>query len=104
MQLHNMDGNSWYPIGEEVMFMGRLNRFTANRGSLEERLRVSEEWMQWNFAAARWVKSVHSDAVERLVFPLNPEKRAEKKMHWLQNSFVGSLEEVNLPMFGRKSE
>jgi hypothetical protein len=97
-----MDGNSFYPLGEEVVFSGRLNRFTSNRVSKEERLQAGKEWMEFNFAATRWVRKVHAAIIRRLLFKKFPARRARPKEYWLPTGYVADIDDQGIPIFLRK--
>ncbi|WP_172294001.1 hypothetical protein [Pseudoruegeria sp. HB172150] len=100
--LHTMDGNCWYPLGEEVMFSGRLNRHTSNRATVEERLNISSEWMEWNLEATRAVRDFHGNVLTELILKKFPDKKAQKKMYWLPQSHVAAISSTYVPIVARK--
>ena len=63
--IHKMNGNSFYPLGEEVMFMGMMNRH-AKRDDTLQAMELFDEWMQWNLLANGWLSKTHVEFVVQL--------------------------------------
>lgn len=104
LYLHDMGGNSFYPMGEEVMFIGRMNRRGANLESKEDKNALLGKWMDWNLDANDWLNEVHSNMVNELIFKQDSEVFAKKKAYWIPMNFVGNQEDNMMPVFLRKKE
>jgi hypothetical protein len=100
--IHKEGGNSFFPLGEELMFAARVNRYGDHITSKEERMKLLGEWMDWNLGASRWIDRVHAEFAKKLVFDRFPDKFAQEKMWWLPPEFVGTTTEVTVPIFLRK--
>lgn len=103
MFMHEMDGNSFYPMGEEVMFIARLNRFGANLTSKEEKGKLLDTWMSWNLDANDWVRETHVEVFKNIVEKQFPNRIAREKLHWVDPHFVQDLTLATTPIFLRKS-
>lgn len=104
MYLHDLNGNSFYPIGEEVMFLGRLNRFGANLSEMEEKKKAIGDWLDWNLEANRWLGEAHLRYVRKFILDRNPKKYGRKKAYWIDPRLVGTKAEIKVPVFYRKGE
>ncbi|MFW8633575.1 hypothetical protein [Cribrihabitans pelagius] len=102
MYIHEMSGNSFYPMGEEVMFIGRLNRRGASLPTKDERAAQFESWMNWNVSATNWLSSTHASFVRELIFEKQKSRAARKRTYWIPPKFVGSREDGLAPIFLRK--
>ncbi len=99
--LHEIDGNSFYPMGEEVMFIGRMNRKGKSVTTENDRAALFNEWMGWNLDANRWVKDTHVSFADR-IFISKTDKRATKMSHWIPYSMVGDKDAFKIPVLLRK--
>jgi hypothetical protein len=103
MYLHSMQGNSYFPIGDDVVFIGRLNRQGAQRTSLEQERNLYEEWMQWNLDATRWLNDVHLKFFAEFIANRLPGRVATERLLWLDPKMVGNPSDVRIPVFMRKT-
>ena len=101
--LHKMDGNSYYPLGEEMMFVGRVNRFGSSLGTKEERAKLLSDWMEWNLRANRWARGVHVSAFVKIVDAKFPKRSAWSKKHYVPTRLVSEVDEPSVPIFFRWS-
>ncbi len=101
MYLHQMNGNSFYPMGEEVMFVGRMNRRGATLKEKSERAEQIKNWMNWNLAASNWLNRTHAKFVKNLILEKDEGKGARKRTYWIPPEFVGSKDERSAPIFFR---
>ena len=102
--VHQMTGNSYYPMGDEVVFAARMSREGGHSGTVEEKLRVYKNWWQWNLAATTWLHGVHFDLYNELIKPIAKTKFARRKDYWISPSLVGTPEERKIPLFMRRQE
>ncbi len=101
MYLHEMNGNSVFPLGEEVMFMGRLNRAAASLRTKEERMTMLNTWIDWNLEATDWLTAVHSDIVKKLVLAVFPDRYAHRRLFYMPHDYVGTKDVDLTPLFLR---
>jgi hypothetical protein len=102
MYLHSMKGNSYFPIGDDVVFIGRLNRQGAQGTSPEQERNLYDEWMQWNVDATRWLNDVHLKFFAEFVANSLPGRVATEKLLWLDPRMVGNPSDVRIPVFMRR--
>lgn len=98
MFAHELEGNSVSPIGEEVMFVGILNRFKTEA----QEANYYEAWHKWNTQASKWLKECHLAFWEETAFKQFPEIYGRKKAHWLPEEFVGEIDSDFTPLFLRR--
>ncbi len=103
MYLHELSGNSFYPMGEEVMFIGRINRHGASLATKEQKSEQLESWMNWNLGANRWLAQTHYSFINRLIIEPDGRKPAQKRSYWIPPEMAGSREERMAPIFLRKA-
>lgn len=101
LYMHKIAGNSFYPLGEEVMFTGRINRYGSDGISKEEKMKLYGDWLDWNLTASNWLGDVHYSFVKKLILDRFPDKHAAKKDHWIPPEMVGEAEENQTPLFIR---
>ena len=86
------------------MFIGRVNRLAPSGSSKEEKLRSYDAWMQWNYKATVWLGDVHHVFVSELLLKHFPNKKAQKRAHWVPENMVGEVENVKTPIFLRTKD
>jgi hypothetical protein len=101
MYLHKMNGNSYFPMGDDVVFIGRLNRQGESGTSIENERSLYEEWMRWNSEATRWLNDVHLRFVLELVINRLPGRVANEKLLWLDQKLAGNPSDLKIPIFLR---
>ncbi len=99
--MHKKQGNSFNPIGEECIFIARINREGADFGSKEEKIALHQEWFRWNLDAVDWVNSLFERLFSEVVLQRFPNKKASWKVHWMDPRLVGEVGEVQMPVFLR---
>lgn len=102
LYLHKLNGNSFYPMGEEVMFVARMNRAGANFSTREEGAEGLKLWFDWNIEANKWLHKAHSRFLKELVLDSRPKEAARKKSYWFKPELVGEAGEPRIPLFYRK--
>jgi hypothetical protein len=100
--VHEHGGNCFYPIGEEVMFQGRLNRRWSNIPSKQERDELLLEWLDWNLEAQDWLNDIHATFARELIFNGLGRQDFKPRADWLESALVGNLAENLQPRFTRK--
>lgn len=94
-------GNSFYPLGEEVMFIGRLNQYGAGLGSKVDKADLVNKLFEWGREATKWVQECHTEIFRQLVQPFLDGKYKKKTTYWVSPSKVGDLRMFNVPVFAR---
>ncbi|MDF0600737.1 hypothetical protein P1J78_08345 [Psychromarinibacter sp. C21-152] len=97
-----MGGNSFFPLGEAVMFHARLSRKWAAIEPSEQRQKLFEEWLDWCLKASRWVDEVHADFADQLLFEAFKDRKFKKKVYWVPLEYVGHHSEHTTPVFLKK--
>lgn len=101
--LHDQNGNSFFPLGEEVMFDGRLNRRWKNVKSQEDRDELFMSWLNWCLAANEWLQETHAIFTNSLVFGPLDNNRVRKRTYWVPPRIVGGFKEAPTPIFRKRS-
>lgn len=104
MLLHEIDGNSSFPLGEEVMFAAKLNRYTSNLADESKRVAILDEWMNFNLAASSWLRNVHFEIIDKLILRKLGKKIAGSQIYYLSGDSVAEIGEMCLPLFVRKGK
>lgn len=99
MFVHQNSVNSFFPLGEEVMFIGRLNRHGVNLSSDAERAKLIQVLFDWNMAANKWIGDTHLAFFRALILPKLDGRYAKKRAYWMNPRKVGAVEEFNVPLF-----
>lgn len=101
---HKMGGNSFNPLGEEVMFIGRMNRAAQHLDTKEKRIEFHEQWFNWNVVATKWLGRVQAQFARKTLLEKFPDRRARKRMYWIPQQMVGEIGESKTPLFCRVHE
>lgn len=104
MYMHRMNGNCFYPFGEEVMFHARLNRRWANISSKKERDQKFKKWLDWTLKMKSWLDEVHANFTDELVFKPLGRNSVRKEVYWVQQNFVSKAKDKLTPIFLDKSD
>lgn len=83
-QMHEEQGNSFFPIGEEVVFIGLMNKYMSKESGLttfEEKRSFTENWIAWTLKAARWVSATTYDIIRYYVIERLQKKGRVKTFH-----------------------
>ncbi|MFV1464268.1 MULTISPECIES: hypothetical protein [unclassified Phaeobacter] len=99
MYVHQQAGNSFFPFGEEVMFVGRMNRHGSSLKSDEERVQLVSALFAWDKRATKWVKECHMLFFRELIRPYLSGRIAKKRSYWVDPNKVGELKDFNVPLF-----
>ena len=99
LNFHKMQGNNFAPLGGEIMFIGRGNKFGANLTEKSDILQLHKDWMDWNLAAWRWSIRVFDLFVKRLLTERFPNKKLVTTTHTIPSNLVGYAETFRAPIF-----
>jgi hypothetical protein len=101
LYLHELGVNSFYPYGEEDLFIGLINEIAGSVEDKAKAKRVIEAWGEWSRQSASAFNELLSEFVEELIVKRRPAKRPLEKMYWVEPSLVGEVEKTKLPAFVR---
>lgn len=104
LYLHQQNGNSHYPMGDEVVFVGRLNREASKIADENEKAQIYQEWWKWNLTATRWLHKVHYWLCKAVIPGGVGQRRSSRIAYWIDPQLVGTPDEVKLPIFLRRHE
>ncbi len=99
--MHEKTGNSFYPMGESVMFMGRFSRHNRPSEYDNDLNVVVEAWLDWLIKATSWMQEVFDSFFELLKIRHFPDRFATERMYWIDPIFVGNADERKMPIFLR---
>ncbi|MGB3243522.1 MAG: hypothetical protein WBB25_03235, partial [Sulfitobacter sp.] len=102
--MHEMEGNSFYPVGEELMFFARLNKLGENFETKEQKLSIFDDWMEWNLHATEWAVSIKDLYSNQIILKRFPNKCAVRRDYWINPALVGTKEDRKTPVFYRKAK
>jgi hypothetical protein len=101
--MHEMTGNSFYPMGEHVMFITRISRQSRIAGEDAFR-KVIQSWLDWLLRATEWMEATFAKFFEELVLDVFPGRSAYERMYWIAPELVGKSDERKVPVFLRKKD
>lgn len=104
LYMHKVGGNSFFPLGEEVMFVGRMNRAAGKGSSKEEIHEAYKKWLDWNLQATQWLNNVHSQFMNKILLEKFPDRKALRRNYWIPMDMVGEVGEIKTPLFVRSDE
>lgn len=104
LYMHDLNGNSFFPMGEELMFAARLDRHAGFGASPEEKITLLEKWKDWNLAANSWLGEVHVNFTLKTTFEDKNKIPAYRHPYWIPPAMVGQSDDRKTPLFIRKAE
>jgi len=99
MYLHEIGGNSFYPLGEAVMFHARLDRRWAGISHERSRDGFFNEWLTWNLDTTKWLMETHANFTDRLVFNALGRNEFKKRAYWVPEEFTAGYKDRMTPVF-----
>jgi hypothetical protein len=87
--LHRHQGNNFYPLGEYLMFHGRLQRRWKTDQTLREKQVKFEVWLQWCMDAKESVEDIFAKFMSELLFEKLGRNAFYTKTYWIPESLVG---------------
>lgn len=100
---HDYSGNDFFPLGESVMFHGRLHRKWKDMASLSDRMREFHLWLDWCQRAHRSLELSHASFIGRLLFDPLRRRKLVQKTYYVSPSLVGYPLDHKIPLIFRKS-
>lgn len=102
MYLHALDGNSFYPMGEALMFEARFHRHAQTDKREQAHSALFQDWLDWNLAASKWARRAHLAIFEEIVITRFPNRFAREKTFWVDPEMVGDVRGSRVPVFFRE--
>jgi len=96
---HDVGANDFFPIGEEVLFHGRLNRKWKSTPSKADRDALFGKWLDWNLDATEWLHETHAKAAFELIFSPLGRSEFKEKPYRVPENFVGDVSRNRMPIF-----
>lgn len=94
-------GNSFFPIGERVVF----DRLLVPKPNDEAPIKPSEasidSWIEWSLEVGRCLRKFHYDLFETLVAPLVEGRKTRPRQIWMDTDLVGKHPGFRIPLFLR---
>ena len=103
LYLGELNGNSFYPFGEELMFVARMSRQGKNSRSKAERLAQFWDWHDWNIAMNDWLSRLHFRVVKTLFLDSETEIFARHKAYWVPPSMLSEMDTNIAPLFFKRT-
>lgn len=101
LYIHGKSGNEFYPMGEELIFAGGLNKLSGEADKSDEN--IYRVWFEWVKGAVLWLKSAHGRFINELILKKHPGRGARKKIFFLDETLVGEVNSTKLPVIMRFS-
>jgi len=101
MYISDTGGNDFFPLGESVMFHGRLHRRWKNIPSLEERRLKFDQWIMWCVEANESLIKSHAKFSNNLIFSALGRNKFYQKNYWVPEPLVGHPLSRMTPVFSR---
>ncbi len=94
--INKTDGNTYFSIGESLMYFERLRRFSLSDKTFEDEEKLAEAWLGWSLDAVRIIKDLQAEVFNSVMDKV--EKRARKTHYFVERSLVAEKTDV-LPIF-----
>jgi len=104
MYLHRLNGNCFYPFGEEVMFHARLNRRWEKIQTKEERDSFFSSWLDWTLEANAWLDRTHAEFTNELIFKALGRNQTRKATYSAPLEFSGHAADRLTPVFLQETD
>ncbi|MDP3262275.1 MAG: hypothetical protein U1E06_19445 [Tabrizicola sp.] len=99
--LTEANGNSYYPMGDEVIFASGILKAIKDSGLAISFQDALDEWIDWTLRLSNLADSIHVAIFEELVLPLVPDRMAHHRPVWLPEDLVAKHPGFRLPIFIR---
>lgn len=99
--IHRMNGNNFFPLGEEVMFTARIKRHVPNSAKNEVLSESFKGWLNWNNEVTKWLSQVNLDFIGHIIETHFPDRKPRKRSDYLPCEMVGEIDEIFVPLFAR---
>lgn len=100
--LHEEQGNSFFPLGEEVVFMGFTNQFLTDMGYPEEnRQHFIRDWTGWLLNSVRWSNDLVSTFSVFIYITKLKHESVEIRKYLLPDGYVADIREFASPLILR---
>ncbi|UWQ37758.1 hypothetical protein K3552_01760 [Leisingera aquaemixtae] len=100
--LNELDGNTYFVLGESMMFFERLRRFSKADKKFENPELLAEEWLSWSLDIVRLVKKLLADVFEIVLDRLDTKIR--KTHYYVKRGMVAESDSAFAPVFLRSAQ
>ncbi|KCV81939.1 hypothetical protein ATO10_08838 [Actibacterium atlanticum] len=97
--LHRNIGNSFYPLGEEFVFLGRIGRHYAEEYDRPHTMEDVRKWVEWALAASKVLTHFFTDYLVWVQRERFPEWALKPTKPYLEPELYGELGETPLKLF-----
>lgn len=101
LYMNQHGGNDFFPLGEAVMFHGRLHRRWKTEKSLSEKQKKFELWIDWCLKANATFGRAHAKFAEAILFAALERNTLYQKTYWVPETMVGHPLKRLTPVFVR---
>jgi len=99
LYLHKLKGNSFYPFGEEALFIGLINESISSLDEVPKAQELIEAWANWSTSASGLVNELFDEFVTNFILSLNPDRKSFEKVYWVDPELIGTLVSTKTPAF-----
>jgi hypothetical protein len=103
IQVHAIDGNTYYPYGEEVSFVAMLKKHSAGALGTPSIDQTIKHWMDWNVKSTRRLTEVMTDFSLDFVLRELSSPKGKKRVYWIPPEMVAEGDPATVALFLRKS-
>jgi hypothetical protein len=89
LYIHRHGGNDFFPLGEAVMFHGRLHRRWKDLQSLDRKREKFDSWLQWCMDANKFLIELHAKFANAIVFKGLGRNTFYQRNYFVPESMVG---------------
>jgi hypothetical protein len=104
MYTHQNGGNDFFPLGEAVMFQGRLNRKWREVDTAAGRQAKLDHWFEWCLNVNTSLQKSHAMFAGELIFPVVGRNTFYRKSYWVPKAMVGHQINHLTPLIFREDE
>jgi hypothetical protein len=99
--LTTASGNSYYPMGDEIIFATGLQKKLTECGEPMPLTDALDAWIDWTLSLSELAERVHLELFKKLIEPLFPSRMAHHRPQWLSEGLVAKHPGFALPIFIR---
>ncbi len=96
---HENPRNSFYPYGEEVLFIGLINELIRSTEDQSAAAELILKMADWNIAATRVFNELFNEFLDRYVLGAEPKRRSKVVCYWVNPDLVGTASGRIIPVF-----
>ncbi|MGZ9811006.1 hypothetical protein ACXN5S_11130 [Pseudoroseicyclus sp. H15] len=102
--LHDMDGNCCFPMGEEIVFAGRLSSYGKGHPELKDPGQIITAWLEWALKVSKAARSIHARFFENIMSSKTDRIVARQSAHYIDINLTMRASEMTIPIYLRREE